>query len=135
MSNNQKKKVMIIDDETSFLNILSTALEKAEFSVVSYSNPQEALKNITLVKPDIILLDILMPELDGFKVFEYIKRDLKESMPKVIFLTNLGETIAGTQVDEHFARSIGAAGYIKKTDDLEVMLKKVRECTAETEGQ
>jgi DNA-binding response OmpR family regulator len=126
--NNKKRKIIIIDDEISFLNIFTKALEAAGFEVRGYSDPREALKNILQEKADLILLDVLMPDLNGFEVFEHLKKDLKEGMPKILFLTNLGETVSGTKIDEHFAESIGAEGYIKKTEDLDKIIEKVKEC-------
>lgn len=125
---NKKKKIIVVDDEISFLNIFIKALEGAGFEVKGYLNPKEALKNIPQEKADLILLDVLMPELNGFEVFEHLKKDIKEKMPKILFLTVLGETVSGTKIDEHFAKSIGAQGYIKKTDDLDKMIEKVKEC-------
>lgn len=124
----KKKKIIVIDDEVSFLNIFTKALEKAGFEVKGYLDPREALKNIPQEKADLILLDVLMPELNGFEVFERLKKDIKEGMPKILFLTNLGETVSGTKIDEHFAESIGAEGYIKKTDDLDKIIEKIKEC-------
>ncbi|KKR55671.1 MAG: Response Regulator Receiver Signal Transduction Histidine Kinase [Candidatus Curtissbacteria bacterium GW2011_GWA1_40_24] len=123
----KKSKIVIIDDEPSFLSIFSTALGKENFEVKTFSDPQEALKNIVGEKPDVILLDIKMPGLDGFQVFEYLKKDFGKNLPKVLFLTSLGETISGTAIDNHFAKTIGANGYIHKTDDLNNIVKKVKE--------
>jgi len=124
---NQKKKIVIIDDESSFLNIFSTVLEKAGFEVKGFSNPKEALMKIIEEKPDLILLDVSMPDIDGFQVFEYLKRDFKEKMPKIVFLTNLGETVAGDSMDQQYAKDIGAQGYIRKTDDLDKDVQKIKE--------
>ncbi len=125
--NEQKKKIAIVDDEASFLNIFSKALEGADFEIKCYLGPKEALINIPTDRPDLILLDISMPETDGFQVFEFLKKDFKENMPKVVFLTNLGETVAGTEIDEHFATNIGAQGYIKKSEDLDAVIRKIKE--------
>jgi len=122
----QKKKIVIIDDEKSFVTILTTALEKAGFEVKGYSDSQEALQNILEEKPDVVLLDILMPGLNGFEVFKHLKQDLKEKAVKILFLTNLEETESGIKIDDNFALSVGADGYIKKTDDLEKMIEKIK---------
>jgi|GEM_PF-1843074 len=124
---NQKKKIIIIDDETSFINIFSAVLVKAGFEVKGFSNPKEALVKMVEEKPDLILLDVAMPEMDGFMVFESLKKDFKDKMPKVIFLTNLGETISGVSIDEQYAKDLGAQGYIRKTDDLDKIVQKVKD--------
>src|SRR3989344_3715562 len=124
---NLKPKVVIIDDEVSFLSIFSTALNNAGFETKSFSSSKEALKDIVGENPDLILLDISMPEMDGFQFFEYLKKDFGSKMPKVIFLTNLGETVSGTAVDNHFAKSIGASGYFHKSDDLNNIVSKFKD--------
>ena len=124
---NQKKKIIIIDDETSFINIFSAVLVKAGFEVKGFSDPKEALVKMVEEKPDLILLDVAMPEMDGFMVFESLKKDFKDKMPKVIFLTNLGETISGVSIDEQYAKDLGAQGYIRKTDDLDKIVQKVKD--------
>lgn len=123
----QKKKIVIIDDELSFLNIFSAVLEKAGFEVRGFSNPKEALMKMMEEKPDLILLDVFMPDMDGFQVFEYLKRDFKEKTPKIVFLTNLGETVAGDSIDQQYVKDIGAQGYIRKTDDLDKDVQKIKE--------
>jgi CheY-like chemotaxis protein len=124
----QKKKIIIIDDEKSFVNILTTALEKLGFEVKFYLDSCEALKNVIEDKPDIILLDVMMPGLNGIEVFKHLKQDLRDQRTKIFFLTNLEETESGIKIDDNFALSVGADGYIKKTDDLEKMIEKIKGC-------
>lgn len=123
----QKKKIIIIDDEVSFLSIFSKALENAGFEVRGFSDPKEAIKLIPAERADLILLDITMPEIDGFVVFEQLKNYLGSKMPKTVFLTNLGETVSGASIDEYFAKNIGAEGYVKKTDDLSAIVQKIKQ--------
>lgn len=121
-------KIVIVDDEASFLNLFTTVLSReADFEITSCLGAKEALLKIPEIKPDLVLLDVSMPEMDGFGVFEHLKKDCVDKMPKIVFLTNLGETISGTKVDEHFAKNIGAEGYIKKTADIDEIVKKIRE--------
>jgi len=123
----QKKKIIMIDDEVSFINIFSNALGRAGFEIKGFSSPKEALIKMVEEKPDLILLDVAMPEIDGFMVFESLKKDFKDKMPKVIFLTNLNETISGVSIDEQYVKDIGAQGYIRKTDDLDKIIRKVKD--------
>ncbi len=123
----QKKKIVIIDDETSFLSIFETALKNAGFEVKGFFDPEEFLRQIFKEKPDLILLDISMPEIDGLEVFERLKKGFGRKLPKTVFLTNLGGALAGASVDEHFAKNIGASGYLKKFEDLEITVKRVKE--------
>jgi len=125
--NNLKKKIVIIDDEESFLMIFGKALEKEGFEVKGFSNPKEALMKIVEEKPDLIILDIKMPEMDGFEVFKHLKTDLQGSFPKIVFLTNIGETPSGQGIDENFIQSIGGQGYIRKSDDLDKIISKIKQ--------
>lgn len=122
-----KKKIVLVDDELSFLNLFGDLLEQNGFEVVKFFNPREAMAKIPEEKPDLILLDIAMPEVTGLNVFEHLKNDLKDKMPKVIFLTNLNETMGGVKLDQNFAESLGAHGYLRKTDDLKDLMGTIQE--------
>jgi DNA-binding response OmpR family regulator len=124
----KKYKIAIVDDEASFLNLFTTILSReANLEVIGCLGAKEALLKIPEIKPDLILLDIKMPEFDGFRVFEYLKKDLALNMPKVLFLTNLNETESGSKIDEEFAQNIGVDGYISKTADIGEIIKRVKE--------
>ncbi|MBI3638272.1 response regulator [Candidatus Wolfebacteria bacterium] len=124
--NTQKKKIIIVDDEVSFLDIFGKVLEGSGFEVKKFLSSKEALLKIVEERPDLILLDISMPDITGLEFFEHLRNDFKGKMPKVIFLTNLSETEGGTQLNQDFARDIGAEGYIKKTDDLDKILERIK---------
>lgn len=67
-------KLMIVDDETQITTMLEKWFSKnREFSVTVYNNPEIALSNFSIVKPDVVLLDIMMPQMDGLAVLEKIK--------------------------------------------------------------
>ena len=126
--NSRKQKIIVVDDEISFLSIFSKALENAGFEVRGFSDPKEAIKQIPIERADLILLDITMPEIDGFVVFEQLKNYLGSKMPKTIFLTNLGEADdQNSWVDDKFAKEAGALGHIRKTDDLEKIVARIKE--------
>jgi DNA-binding response OmpR family regulator len=120
-------KAVIIDDEKSFCELLSFVLKKEGFEIKCYNDPQEALLNIVSDKPDLILLDLTMPILNGFSLLEHLKKDLKEIHPKILIVTNLKYTDSGIPIDENYAQSIGADGLIHKTGDLDEMIKKIKQ--------
>lgn len=125
--NNQKKKIVIVDDEASFLMIFSKVLEREGFEVVGFTSPKEALIKIVEEKPSLVILDIRMTEMDGFEIFKHLKTDLRENLPKIMFLTNIGETISGEEINENFIQTIGGQGYIRKSDDLDKIVSKVKQ--------
>lgn len=92
MTNPAAKHIMLIDDEPSILELLSTILKKSGFSVSSFDNGSDFLKAIETTRPDLVLVDIYMPEMDGWSVHNEIrKRPGLESIP-VVFLTGLIES-------------------------------------------
>lgn len=123
------KKIVIIDDEKSFVDIFTFVLKKEGFETRGYSDPQEALKNILEDKPDAILLDLAMPKINGFDVIKHlqqIKDNFGSRFPKIIIITNLRYTEGGVKIDDEFAKSVGAIGVIYKTDDMEQTIKRIK---------
>lgn len=77
--NNAIKKVLIVDDEPDTLELVKLVLESGGFETMSAANGMEALAHIDRKKPDLVLLDIMMPDMDGWDVF----RRIKEKNPKI----------------------------------------------------
>jgi two-component system response regulator VicR len=125
MAQNRPKKILIIDDEKSFCEVISYTLQKSGFEINCYNDPKEALLNINDNLPDLILLDILMPEIDGLELLVNLKKDLGEKCPPIILLTNLQYTKDGRKIDEDFAFSIGANGIIYKSNNLDEVINKI----------
>ena len=105
---NTQKKILIVDDTKSYLWVISQALEGAGFIVVTASNGEEGLDAIGTEKPDLILLDITMPKMDGMAMSKKMK-ELNMDVP-VIFLTNIGDLKSISEASEN------AVGYIVKSD-------------------
>jgi DNA-binding response OmpR family regulator len=127
MANEKAIKIVIIDDEKSFCELLSFVLKKEGFEIKCYNDPQEALLNIVSDKPDLIILDLAMPVLNGFSLLEHLKKDLQEINPKILIVTNLKYTDSGIPIDENYAKSLGVDGLIHKTGDLDDMVKKIKQ--------
>jgi DNA-binding response OmpR family regulator len=127
MANEKTIKIVIIDDEKSFCELLSFVLKKEGFEIKCYNDPQEALLNIVSDKPDLIILDLAMPVLNGFSLLEHLKKDLQEINPKILIVTNLKYTDSGIPIDENYAQSLGVDGLIHKTGDLYEMVKKIKQ--------
>jgi DNA-binding response OmpR family regulator len=127
MANEKAIKIVIIDDEKSFCELLSFVLKKEGFDVKCYTDPQEALLNIVSDKPDLIILDLAMPVLNGFTILEHLKKDIQEINPKILIVTNLKYTDSGIPIDENYAKFLGVDGLIHKTGDLDEMVKKIKQ--------
>ena len=87
-----KKKIIVADDEQKILNILSIKLRLSGYEVIVASNGEEALEQVRAARPDIMLLDIIMPGLDGFEVLRRLRNDPVTDRIPVIMLTSKRET-------------------------------------------
>jgi two-component system alkaline phosphatase synthesis response regulator PhoP/two-component system response regulator VicR len=80
-------KILVVDDEERIVKLLQVNLQKAGYDVVSASNGNEALNIIKKEKPDLIILDIMMPEMDGIEALRKLKQDKKTKKIPVVMLT------------------------------------------------
>lgn len=114
-----QKHVLIVDDNTTNLKLAENAL-KPHFKVTLLVSGEQALKFLTKNRPDLILLDILMPGMDGFETIQHIKSNPYTKDIPVIFLTAKAESIS-----EMNGLSLGAADFIAKPFEPEIMLRRV----------
>ncbi len=118
-----KNKVLVVDDEKMFQDIYKVKLLSEGFQVQRASNGAEAIKLLMEEPPDIVLLDLNMPVMDGFKVLQTIKADAKLSSIHVIVLSSRGNP---DEIEK--ALNLGADGYlIKSTTKPNEVVKKVKE--------
>lgn len=106
-----KKKILIVDDEPDFLEVMKVRLEANNYEVATASNGDDALDAIKRNKPDAVLLDILMPGMDGLEVLKRIRKT-DNKLPVYII------TAFSTEERFRVANKFGASGFIVKTDDL-----------------
>jgi len=102
------KKVLIVEDDNMISSMYRIKLEQDGYEVVVASNGSEGLEKAKSEKPDIVLLDIIMPQLDGFTVLEGMRGKLGIKVP-IIMLTNLG-----TEEDRAKGEKLGATDYLVK---------------------
>jgi CheY-like chemotaxis protein len=115
-----RKKILIVDDELELLEVTATRLETSGFKVVKAASSEEALKKLRKAKPDLILLDLLLPEMQG----EDLCRKLKSSaayrkIPVILF------TASAVRIDEK-SKETGADDYILKPFEPEDLLFKIK---------
>jgi DNA-binding response OmpR family regulator len=101
--------VLLVEDDSFLANIYKTKLEMEKFKVTVGENGEEGLDLAEKKKPDIILLDILMPKMDGFAVLEELKKKSDTKNIPVILLTNLGQ-----KDDVERGLEMGAVDYLIK---------------------
>lgn len=123
--------VLVVDDEKNFREIITVKLEASGFAVVSAKSGKEALEFLKQSPPDLVLMDIHMPNETGTDVALAIKQDPKTAHTKIAFLSNLKEPWPAMVGDKKkIARELGMEEFIEKTDDLEILVKRVREILA-----
>ncbi len=108
----KKYKIMAVDDEPDIVKLVKISLEMANFEVVEAFGGQEALDKIQAAQPDLILLDIMMPDINGFEVCQKIKADPATKHIPVILLTAKGQ-----RGDAEQGLNAGADDYIIKPFD------------------
>lgn len=122
-------KVLIVDDEWMTLNLLRMMLERAGFEVMEAGNGLDALKRIDEIVPDVIILDVMMPELDGYEVCRRLRARADTADLPVLMLS------AKTQPEavEEGMRA-GATRYLPKPITFDDLARNVREVLAGNDG-
>ncbi len=119
--NMDKKKILIVDDEEDLVATVSFRLEANGYKVVTAFNGIDALAKVKAEKPDLILLDVMMPELDGFETAARLKSDSKTLAIPIIMLTAKSERESTEK-----ALDAGAVDYITKPFNPVVLLNKIK---------
>lgn len=118
----QKSKVLIVDDEPLNVDYLEQALEDSNYQIIVATNGREALDKIKRDQPDLVLLDLMMPILDGFEVLAQVKADqVLRDIPVII--------VSASNDSKSVVRGIkqGAEDYITKPIDADHLVKKLKE--------
>ena len=116
------KKILIVDDEPNIVMSLEYTFKKNNFEVFIARDGQEALDTLQIHHPDIIILDVMMPMVDGFSTLEQIKKNPELENCKVIFLTAKNK-----EKDIEKGLSLGANLYITKPFSLKKLVDQVQE--------
>ena len=120
------KKILLIDDELDIVKLVESRLKINGYEVVVALDGQEALEKAREEKPDLILLDLMLPKLSGYKVCRMLKFDEKyKHIPIIMFTARVQES------DEKLGFEVGADAYITKPFKPEVLLEKVKELLPE----
>lgn len=104
-----KAKILLIDDHRTVLRLLEAILKLKGFDLLYAENGQQGMALARQEKPDLILLDVMMPEIDGFKVCQYLKGQDETAAIPVVFLT-----ARGAEGDQETGRRVGAQGFLTK---------------------
>ena len=115
----KQRRILVVDDEQTVRDFLQRVLETAGYTVITASNGLEALEKMSQFDINLVLLDIMMPGLDGFEVLDHM-RQYEENIP-VIMLTGIQEV--PTKID---SLALGADDYITKPFSVEELLARIQ---------
>ena len=119
--------ILIIDDDKDFAEVLAMKLGAAGFRTERAHNGEEGILKVRGMNPDLVLLDMKMPGMNGADVLATLHSDERTKNVKVVFLSSFGDPRFNFgNVDHRAAQEIGALGYLRKTDDLELLLQEIR---------
>ncbi len=117
----EKKRVLLVDDEEDLVAALSVRLEASGFEVLVAKDGLEALKRSRTDNPDLIVLDLMLPKMDGYKVARLLKFDKRYSHIPILILTARGE-----DSDREMSRKVGADDYMVKPFASTELISRLR---------
>jgi DNA-binding response OmpR family regulator len=121
------KKILLVDDEEDLISYMASVLQEEGFDVSTRLSAEEALGKIAVDKPDLVIADVRMQEMDGFVMLEKIKLIKGFSNVPCIFLTAMDDRDGQQQ-----AAKLGAAAYISKPFDLDELVGLVKRVLPQT---
>lgn len=116
-----EKKILVVDDEQDILDLISYNLSKEGFKVFTASDGIQGLETAKTCKPDLVILDIMMPGKDGFEVCRTLRQDSSFSSTAIMFLT-----AKSGEIDQILGLELGADDYIQKPISPRVLLARVK---------
>jgi CheY-like chemotaxis protein len=119
----EPRRILVAEDDRFLRKAAEMALKRQGYTVLTAADGEEALRAAQSVLPDLILLDLIMPKLNGFDVLQALKKEAPTAKIPVIVLSNLGQ-----DRDVQQAMDAGAAAYFIKTDlSLQALVQRVEE--------
>lgn len=115
------KKILVVDDEKELVKAIQIRLERAGYEIIIANDGEEGLEKAKRCKPDLIILDVMLPKMDGYKVCRLLKFDEKYKNIPIIMLTARAH-----ESDAKISAEVGADMYITKPFDHQVVLSNVQ---------
>jgi len=122
----KRPKILLVDDDVDFVEATKTILEKESYEVIVASEGDEGLRKARAEKPDLILLDIIMPVKDGFTAAEQLKKDPQLGTIPVIMLTSFSSRGQQTSIPRSRGYDLAAEDYLEKPVSPEELLTRVK---------
>jgi len=122
----EKKRVLIVDDEPDFADIVKGNLEREGFDIEIAYNGVEALEKVKANPPDAIVLDVMMPEKDGYEVCAELKKDEKYTDIPIVMLTAVADHISSTRYSHWDGMNMEADDYLPKPASADEITDSVK---------
>ncbi len=120
------KKILVVDDEVQLVEMIKMRLEASGYEIISAHDGQNGLDKAKKEKPDLMILDLMLPKIDGYKVCRMLKFDEKyKQIPIILFSARAQEE------DKKIGEEVGADAYIIKPFDPQALLGKIKELLKE----
>lgn len=123
------KTILVVDDEPNIVLSLEFLMKQAGFAVRTAADGEEALKSIEAAPPDLVLLDINMPKLNGYEVCEKVRANPQWEKVRVVMLT-----AKGRDIEKEKGLAMGADDYVTKPFATQDVVEKVREILGPEQG-
>ena len=120
------KRILIVDDEVQLVEMVKIRLEAAGYEIISAYDGQEGFDKAKRDKPDLIILDLMLPKMDGYKVCGLLKNDARYSKIPIIMFTARAQ-----EEDQRLGKDLGAEEYVTKPFDPKILLSKIKELLGE----
>jgi two-component system alkaline phosphatase synthesis response regulator PhoP len=119
------KKILIVDDDPDFVEAVTMILRPKKFEVVTAYNGKEGLEKVKAERPDLIVLDVMMPEKDGYSVCKELKSDPKWNHIPILLLTGVVSHIPTTRYTQEMGMETEADDYLDKPVEPEALVKRI----------
>ncbi len=126
MENNMPKKILVVDDEDDVLKVVQKRLGDAGYEVLTARDGQDGLEKARKESPDLIILDLMLPKMDGYKVCAMLKGDVRYVKIPIIVLTARAQ-----ETDEKLGYECGADAFFTKPFQHEAVVAKIKELLKE----
>ena len=117
----EKKKILLVEDEMDLMAALRQRLEESDYDVITASDGAEGFESAKRDRPDLIILDLMLPKMDGYKVCGLLKKDSRYAKTPIIIFSARGQ-----ESDIRLGREMGADAYVTKPFDPEALMEQVQ---------
>ncbi len=119
------RKILIVDDDSDFVDAVATILKSKKFGVVAAYDGKEGIEKVKTERPNLVVLDVMMPEKDGYTVCKELKSDPKWSHIPILLLTAVASHVPTTRYTQQMGMETEADDYIDKPVEPDVLVKRV----------